>query len=81
MEDKVKDKWYFRISVFVIALLCVGPFALPLIWLNPRYSRKAKIIISIIVIIISYYLGFLFYNSLKSIIRYYRAVFQGNLDL
>ena len=33
-----KTKWYFTTSTIVIALLCLGPFALPLVWLNPRYK-------------------------------------------
>jgi hypothetical protein len=81
MAHKPDDKWYFKPSIFIIALLFVGPFALPLIWFNPGYSRKAKIIISIIVHVVSYYLSLLLYGSLRSISRYYRAVFQGTLDI
>ncbi|MBU3933800.1 MAG: zinc ribbon domain-containing protein [Candidatus Omnitrophica bacterium] len=73
---KEKTKWYFRTSSLVIAFLCVGPFALPLLWFNPRFSRKTKIIISVIVIILSYYLGILFANSLKTINSYYKMIFQ-----
>ena len=29
-----KRKWYFSTSVLVIAILCLGPIALPLLWLN-----------------------------------------------
>lgn len=32
---------------FVIAVLVVGPFALPLFWRNPRYSVKTKVWTSI----------------------------------
>ena len=73
---KEQTKWYFRASSLVIAFLCVGPFALPLLWFNPRFSRKTKIIISVIVIILSYYLGILFANSLKTINSYYKMIFQ-----
>jgi len=79
LVNKPHEKWYFKASVLVIAFLCVGPFALPLVWFNPRFSKKAKIIISVIVIILSYYLGSLLFNSLKSIARYYGAIFQGSL--
>ena len=73
---KEQTKWYFRASSLVIAFLCVGPFALPLLWFNPRFNKKTKIIISAVVIILSYYLGILFANSLKTINSYYKMIFQ-----
>ncbi len=79
MNNKPKEKWYFKTSVLVIAFLCIGPFALPLVWFNPRFSPKAKIIISAIIIILSYFLGAVLFNSLQSIIRYYKIIFQGSL--
>jgi len=68
---KSEQKWYLRTSVLVIAFLCVGPLALPLVWINPRFSRAAKIIISLITIILSYYLWVMFIKSLKSMEEYY----------
>lgn len=79
LVSKPQEKWYFKVSILIVAFLCFGPFALPLIWFNPRFSPKVKIIISIIVVIISYYLGFVVSNSLHSIARYYKAIFQGVL--
>ncbi|MGD9612795.1 MAG: zinc ribbon domain-containing protein [Kiritimatiellia bacterium] len=35
--------WYFRTSAIVIAVGCVGPFALPLIWRRPGTSTAWKI--------------------------------------
>jgi hypothetical protein len=64
-------KWHFRTSVLVIAFLCVGPLALPLVWINPRFSRAAKIIITLIMIILSYCLWIMFVKSLKSMEEYY----------
>ncbi|TRZ95294.1 zinc ribbon domain-containing protein [bacterium] len=76
IETKQQVKWYFKPSALIIAFLCVGPFALPLLWFNPRFSKRSKVIISIIVIILTYYLGIAFVNSLKSISRYYQILFQ-----
>lgn len=53
-----KTKWYFSTSVVVIALLSVGPFALPLVWLHPLYKRVTKIILTIIIIGLSIWLYF-----------------------
>ncbi|MBN1804142.1 MAG: hypothetical protein JW837_02715 [Sedimentisphaerales bacterium] len=43
-------KWYFNTSAIVIAILCVGPLALPLVWLNPRYKSTTKITVTAAVI-------------------------------
>jgi len=75
MNDKPKEKWYFKASTLIISFLCVGPFTLPLVWLNPRFSQKVKIIISVIIIVLSYYLGVLLFGSLKSIGNYYKTLF------
>ena len=48
-----KLKWYFSTYIVVIALLCIGPVALPLVWFNPRYGITAKIVVTVIVIAIS----------------------------
>ena len=45
-----KIKWYFNTSAIVISLLCLGPLALPLVWLNPRYKATTKLIVTAIVI-------------------------------
>ncbi|MHC4619066.1 MAG: zinc ribbon domain-containing protein [Planctomycetota bacterium] len=50
---KAKTKWYFSTSLVVVALLCLGPFALPLVWLNPRYGVIVKLIVTVIVISVS----------------------------
>jgi len=48
-----RTKWYFSTHVVVIALLCVGPFALPLVWLSPRWNMSTKIVLTIVVVIIT----------------------------
>ena len=49
-SGKPKLEWYFSTTTVVIALLCVGPLGLPLVWLHPRYHMVTKIILSIVVI-------------------------------
>ena len=56
---KEKKKWYFSTSVAVIGLLCVGPFALPLVWFNPRYNIIVKVVITVLVIVLTIWLFFL----------------------
>ena len=70
-----QKKWYFRTSILVIALLSVGPLALPLVWFNPGYSRNKKIVISTVILIASYFLFKSCMAALQSLNAYYRMVF------
>ena len=74
--DKPKDKWYFRTSVLIIAFLCIGPLVLPLVWFNPRFSTKVKIIISVIIVIITSCVAVSLLDSLKAINNYYKIIFS-----
>ncbi len=71
-----QEKWYFKTSWLIIAFLCIGPLVLPLLWLNPRYNRRGKIIVSVIVIIVSYCLVVVSVKSLRMIGDYYKLMFQ-----
>lgn len=75
LSKREQGKWYFKTYWLIIAFLCVGPLALLLLWFNPRFSKRNRIILSVIIIILSYYLGILLVNSLKSISRYYQTIF------
>ena len=46
-------KWYFATGTVVLALLCLGPMALPLVWINPRYKISTRVIITVIVMIVT----------------------------
>ena len=72
-------KWYFKTNWIVVAFLSVGPLALPLVWFHPTYSRNKKIIVTIIIIVLSYLLGVWVTNSLRSISKYYETLLQGNI--
>jgi len=43
-------KWYQKTQTVIISVLLIGPFALPLIWFNPKYSMASKVIWTIVVI-------------------------------
>ncbi|MGE5296747.1 MAG: zinc ribbon domain-containing protein [Solirubrobacterales bacterium] len=44
------SKWYYSTATLVMAILCLGPFALPLAWRNPRYNVPTKLAITVLVI-------------------------------
>lgn len=72
----MNEKWYFKPYVLVIAFLCVGPLALPLVWFNPGLSRKNKTVVSIVIIVLSWLIGVIVAKSLKTIYEYYSFLFQ-----
>lgn len=43
-------KWYFATGTVILALLCLGPLALPMVWLNPRFKPAIKGIVTVIVL-------------------------------
>ena len=67
--DKPKTKWYFNTSAIVIAILCVGPFALPLVLFNPSYKTTTKIIVTVIVIVLTILLMMLSSYLVSSLYR------------
>ncbi len=73
-ESREKEKWYFKRSSLIIGFICVGPLILPLVWSNPHFSGKRKVIISAVVVILSLFLAALTFNSLKSINNYYQEI-------
>ena len=67
-------KWYFRKSNIVIALLCVGPLALPLIWWRPNTSRAWKIGLTILILALSWLLYRSTLQSIQTIKEYYKML-------
>lgn len=51
-DDKkpVSVKWYYNPIWIIVAILAVGPFALPLVWFSPRLKKLHKIILTVLVI-------------------------------
>jgi hypothetical protein len=75
LENKEPVKWLYKTSTLITAFLFVGPLALPLLWINPRLSLKVKIIISVIVIVVTWYVGMLVADAVKSLKEYYKTIF------
>lgn len=68
-SSATKTKWYHKTPTITLALLLVGPLALPLVWLHPQYKTAIKIIVSIIVIAATaffVYLSAYLYNQIIS---------------
>ncbi len=71
-----KIPWYFRKTFIIIAVGCVGPLALPMIWWRPQTTRAWKIGLTIGILVLSW---FLFQATLRSIetLKEYYALMDG----
>ena len=67
-----KTPWYAKPVTLVISFLTVGPFALPLVWFNPVYSRRKKIVVTVIVLVLTYALVHVFLRAVGTIFDYYK---------
>ena len=67
LNKKPTEKWYLKPTALVIGFFCIGPLILPLLWINPRYTRTKKIVITLVIVVISYYFTILFAKSVKSL--------------
>ena len=57
MGKEEKVKWYLRPTGVVLLLFFVlGPFGLPLLYKSPKFSKKLKIVLTVVVIIYTTYL-------------------------
>ncbi len=70
-EDTGARKWYWKTSTLIIAVLSVGPLALPLVWFNPYLNRNRKTIYTIIIIVVSYFLIMWSINAYNKYMKIY----------
>lgn len=72
-ENKIK--WYFGKSFIFLAVLTVGPFALPLIWFRPRTTQAWKIGLTMAILILTFVCIWMLYlilmDSLPVLKEYY----------
>jgi uncharacterized membrane protein YvbJ len=72
--NRAKTKWYQSTSTIVIALLCIGPLGLPLVWMNPRYKTVSKLIVTFIVIGVSILFCYLTVNTYFQLMKQIEAL-------
>ncbi|MCG3177186.1 MAG: hypothetical protein MOGMAGMI_02154 [Candidatus Omnitrophica bacterium] len=68
---KAKDPWYHKDAALVILFLAVGPLVLPLVWTNPRYDLRRRIIVTVVVLVLTYAMTVAMARSIQAIMDYY----------
>ena len=71
---KEKVQWYFRKSFIIIAVACVGPLALPLIWWRPQTSWAWKIGLTIGILVLSWIFFQITMESIHTLKQYYKLM-------
>ncbi len=69
-----KMPWYFRTPFIVIAVCCVGPLALPLIWWRPQTKSAWKIGLTIVILVLSWLLWEATLKSVETLKQYYDLI-------
>jgi len=70
-------KWYYANSTLVLGVLCIGPFALPLAWMNPRYTLATKALITVAVIVLTIVLAYAMTSMYKNLMDQIKALGVG----
>ena len=73
-EPSAKPSWFFSKTSIILSLLTVGPLGLPLVWFHPTYSLLKKIVITVIVIVVTYYLGMASIKAWNSMMDLYKGI-------
>ncbi len=69
-----KPPFWYRTSFIVIAICCVGPLALPLIWIRPKTSVLAKILWTAAILALSWLLYVVMQRSVEVLREYYELM-------
>jgi hypothetical protein len=60
----LETPWYHTHAAWVIGFLCVGPLALPFVWINPRMRIVTKIVLTAVMVLATWGMVRLFSYSL-----------------
>lgn len=74
-QEQNKLRWFWKPSVIILALLSVGPLALPLVWTHPQFSLRKKTIwtlLTLAVTLAAVFAALKMMESLEAIVKQYR---------
>ncbi len=73
-ESKKAIKWYYRPVMVIVAILVLGPLALPIVWMSPALKRWHKAALSVVTLVLTLWL-------IKATIDIYRSVSNQMRDM
>ena len=56
LRKEEQMEWYYRPWVIVLAILFLGPLGLVLLWFRPKTKMSVKVMVSIIVMILTFWM-------------------------
>ena len=74
LVKSTKTNFHHKTFTIVIALLCVGPLALPLVWTNPNYKRNTKMVLTGLTITYTVLVVILFVYFVVKYLRFIEAI-------
>lgn len=75
-SEETNLPWYFKVPFIVFMTLSLGPLALPLIWWRPQTSRNWKMIITVLVLGMTWILYEISIRTIENIKEYYELLNQ-----
>ncbi|MCD4781759.1 MAG: zinc ribbon domain-containing protein [Candidatus Omnitrophica bacterium] len=75
-EQKPKVPFYARTSFILMMFICVGPLAVPLVWIRPGLSTGKKVLLTLIILALSYLIWLQVQRAMGSLEQYYRLIFE-----
>ncbi|OQA03920.1 MAG: hypothetical protein BWY69_00180 [Planctomycetes bacterium ADurb.Bin401] len=75
-KNKPRGKWYFSNYWVIFALLCAGPFALPLIWFNPNYKSITKWLMTFLVLIATVFIVIISIKLIVILVEQFKNLMQ-----
>jgi hypothetical protein len=69
-----KVPWFFSKTSIVLSVVTLGPLALPLVWFHPKYSLTKKIVVTAIIVVLTYYLGVATMKAWNGMMDMYKGV-------
>lgn len=74
ISEDAKLPWYFKVPFIVFMTLSLGPLALPLIWWRPQTSRTWKIIITVLILAMTWILYQVSLRTIENLKEYYELL-------
>jgi len=71
LPEKKPVPWYLKPGFLFTAVIIAGPLSIPLFWVHPRYSRRKKIIWTLVILAVSFCVWGVMQKSIQSIEEYY----------